>query len=74
MIVTKHAKSRIKQRLGLPKRAHRSHIHKVLSKGKLYSRQKQEQFKIHYNHYLYIFRLTKKLEPVLITTFSMKIA
>lgn len=72
MIITKHAKSRIKQRLGLPKRAHKSHINKVITKGKLYSREKQEEFKMYYNQYLYIFRLTKKLEPILITTFSTK--
>lgn len=33
MIITKHGNKRIKERVGLPKRAHSRHIRKVLEKG-----------------------------------------
>lgn len=70
MIMTKHGKRRIKERVGLPKRAHLRHVQTVLKKGKLHSRTGYEQFKVMYQDFLYIFRLTKKLEPILITTYK----
>ena len=70
MIMTKHGKKRIKERVGLPKRAHLRHVKRVLQKGKLYSRTGCEQFKVRYQDFLYIFGLTKSLEPILITTYK----
>ncbi len=69
MIVTKHGKKRIKERLGLPKRAHERHLQAVISKGILYSREKLEKFQIVYQGFLYVFALDKKLEPILVTTY-----
>ncbi len=72
IIMTKHGKDRIKVRLGLPKRAHMRHVKTVLCKGKLYSRTGYEQFKVMYQDFLYIFALSKNLEPILITTYKSK--
>ena len=69
MIITKHGNHRIKERLGLPKRAHVRHIKKVLSLGMLHARKGYEEFKIIYQGFLYIFKLTKNFEPVLVTTY-----
>jgi ASC-1-like (ASCH) protein len=55
MILTKHGKKRIKERLGLPKRAHIKHINKVLKKGVVYAKRGYEELKIIYNGFLYIF-------------------
>ena len=33
ILITKHATKRLKQRLGLSRRAHKRHINKVLEKG-----------------------------------------
>lgn len=70
MIITKHGNHRIKERLGLPKRAHVRHIKKVLMVGALYSRKGYKNFKVDYQGFLYIFKLTRELEPVLITTYQ----
>ena len=68
-IITKHAKLRIKERVGLPKRAHLRHIQKVLSDGLLHSREGFEKFKVAYHGFLYIFALDNKLQPILVTTY-----
>ena len=70
MVITKHGKKRIKERLGLPKRAQTRHIQHVLKKGMVASRKGFEQFEVIYHGFLYIFALTPKLEPVLVTTYS----
>ena len=70
MIITKHGKIRIKERLGLPKRAQDRHILKVLNKGVLSSREGMQKFKMFYQGFLYIFALTNTLEAVLITTYA----
>ena len=70
MIITKHAKLRIKERLGLPKRAHDRHISIVLKKGLLHSRIRFENFKVIYHGFLYIFALDRFLQPILITTYN----
>ncbi len=69
MIVTKHGKKRIKERLGLPKRAQKRHLQTVISKGILYSRERWEKFQIVYQGFLYVFALDKELEPILVTTY-----
>jgi len=69
MIITKHGHKRIKERVGLPKRAQARHVKKVLKQGIVASRQGFEKFEIVYHGFLYIFALTAKLEPVLVTTF-----
>ena len=68
MIITKHAYKRIKERVGLPKRAHFRHVKHVLAKGSLFSRKKYDEFKMVYHGFLYIFKLTSHFEPVLVTT------
>ena len=70
MIITKHGYKRIKERLGLPKRAQYRHINVVLKNGLLASHKGFEGFKIIYHGFLYIFSLTHKLEPILVTTYQ----
>lgn len=70
MILTKHGRHRIKERVGLPKRAHLRHVEKVLKKGLFHSRSGVEKFKMIYNDFVYIFALTKSLQPILITTYE----
>jgi len=70
MIITKHGHKRIKERLGLPKRAQIRHINVVLKNGVLSSNKGFEGFKIIYHGFLYIFSLTTKLEPILVTTYQ----
>ena len=69
MIITKHGHKRMKKRLGLPKRAQVRHIKTVLAKGLLRSRIGLEKFEVLHHGFLYVFALTPKLEPVLVTTF-----
>ena len=69
MIITKHGYKRIKERLGLPKRAQSRHIKAVLAKGALITREGRERFEMVYQGFLYIFALTPTLEPILVTTF-----
>ena len=70
MRITKHGNHRIKERIGLQKRAHARHVKKVLSFGMLHARKGYEEFKVIYQGFLYIFKLRKKLEPVLVTTYK----
>ena len=69
MVITKHGYKRIKERVGLPKRAHLRHVKTVLRKGLLASRSGYEEFKMIYQGFLYIFKLDSKLEPRLITAY-----
>jgi predicted transcriptional regulator len=73
MIITKHGYKRIKERLGLPKRAQSRHIKAVLAKGALMTREGRERFEMVYHGFLYIFALTPELEPILVTTFREEI-
>ena len=70
MVITKHGNKRIKQRIGLPKRAQIRHIKTVLKKGLIASREGFEKFEVAYHGFLYIFVLTTSLEPVLVTTYQ----
>ena len=70
MRITKHGKKRIKERVGLPKRAHTRHIEFVLKKGKLASRIGFEKFHMMYHGFLYVFALSPTFEPVFVTTFT----
>ena len=72
MKVSKHAKKRIKSRLGLPIRAHLRHIAKVIQEGELYKRYGAEKFEMIYQRKLYIFGLRQNLEAQLITVFPLK--
>jgi len=72
MILTKHGKKRIKQRLGLPKRAHFKHIKKVLEQGIVYVKNGYKELKIIYNGSLYVFAFSEKREPIFVTTFRDK--
>ncbi len=68
-IITKHGKRRLKERLGLAKRSHLRHIASVLKKGELLSREGVRQFKVLYHNFIYIFALTDRLSPILVTTY-----
>lgn len=70
MILTKHGRHRIKERIGLPKIAHFLHVETVLKQGLLHSREGVKQFKMLYHDFLYVFSLTNSLQPVLVTTYS----
>lgn len=72
MILTKHGKKRIKERLGLPKRAHVKHLKKVLEDGFLEAVKGIEGFNVVHHGFLYIFAFSKRLEPIFITTFPEK--
>jgi hypothetical protein len=69
MIVTKHGKKRIKERLGLPKRAHLKHIKKVLENGVVYIKRGYKELQVIYNGFLYIFAYSDKREYIFVTTF-----
>ena len=71
MVITRHGKRRIKERLGLPKRAHSRHIDVVIKQGILYSREKLKAFKVTYQGFLYVFVLDRNLKPILVTTYSV---
>ncbi|MFK5975745.1 MAG: hypothetical protein QM493_04490 [Sulfurovum sp.] len=73
MLITKHGYKRIKERVGLPKRAHFRHIKSVLHKGELYSREGFTKFEMIYHGFLYIFALSVQLEPILVTTYRVEI-
>jgi len=62
----------MKERLGLPKRAHSRHLTRVMQKGKLYSREGWKKFKVFYNGFLYVFALESKLKPILITAYNIE--
>ena len=66
MIITKHGYKRIKERLGLPKRAQLRHIKAVLNKGLLKSREGFEKFEILYHGFLYVFALKYILQSMLL--------
>jgi len=70
MIITKHGSKRIKERVGLPKRAHLRHIEKVFSCGEIFSEKTSEKLNVIYNGFLYIFSFIEKKEPILITTYK----
>ena len=69
MILTKHGRQRIKERLGLPKRAHIKHIKRVLDEGVVFINRGYEELKVVYNGFLYVFSFTDKLEPIFVTAF-----
>jgi len=71
MIITKHGKKRVKERLGLPKRAHNRHLETVVRQGKLYSRKGWREFKVIYHGFIYIFALSRNLKPILVTTYKI---
>lgn len=70
MIITKHGSQRIKERVGLPKRAHVRHIENVLKYGDMVTQRTVDGFKIIYNGFLYIFANSTYNEPVLVTTYE----
>jgi len=72
MILTKHGKKRIKQRVGLPKRAHKRHKEKVLQQGRYLSREGWEKFKMVYHGFLYVFAISNDLEPILVTAYPQE--
>ena len=71
MIITRHAKKRLKERLGLPKRAHARHIMKVAEKGMVHSKNGLAIVLMLYNDFLYIFRVDDTSSVKLITAYSI---
>lgn len=70
MKVSRHGSKRIKERVGLPKRAHIRHIQSVLKKGDVVSKKTSKGFKVIYNGFLYIFANLQNNEPILVTTYE----
>jgi len=69
MTITKHGKKRIKERIGIPKRAQRRHIEKVLRNGLFHSRKDMQEFRVIYQSFLYLFKLDQLFQPRLITAY-----
>ena len=70
MKITRHANNRIKERVGLPKRAHLRHVQNVLRAGDLVSKKTSEGFKMVYQGFLYIFASSKYDDEILVTTYE----
>ena len=70
MKVSRHANKRIKERVGLPKRAHLRHVQTVLQYGELVTNKTADGFKMMHNGFLYIFAHLKNNEPILVTTYD----
>ena len=70
MIISKHGSKRIKERVGLPKRAHLRHIQSVLQYGELVTNKSIDGFKMMHNGFLYIFASLQNNEPILVTTYE----
>lgn len=69
-LITKHATKRLKQRLGLSRKAHQRHIKKVLAKGVVqYSDIEKRILYVWYDYRKYIFEDYKGLKAILITVF-----
>ena len=69
-LITKHVTKRLKQRLGLSRRAHKRHINKVLEKGIVQYRDiKKRLLYVWYDYRKYIFKDYKGLKAILITVF-----
>ena len=70
MKVSRHASKRIKERVGLPKRAHIRHVQTVLQYGELVTNKTINGFKMMHNGFLYIFANVQNNEPILVTTYE----
>ena len=67
---TKHGRKRLRQRLGLKRKAHARHIQKVLANGLVEYRDIEKKvLYVWYDYHKYIFANYKKLEARLITVF-----
>ena len=72
MKVSKHAKKRLKERTGLPKRAHLRHVKSVLQYGKLMTNSTADKLKMTYNSFLYIFARLKDNQLILVTAYPLE--
>jgi len=70
MKISRHGSQRIKERVGLPKRAHLRHVQNVLKAGDLASQKTADGFKMIYKGFLYIFASSKYDEAILVTTYE----
>ena len=69
-LITKHAKKRLKQRLGLRKKAHERHVKKVLEKGIIEAEDVENHILyVLYDFRKYIFEDYKGQMAILITVF-----
>lgn len=70
MKISRHGSKRIKERIGLPKRAHLRHVQTVLKCGDLVTNKTTDGFKMVHNGFLYIFAKLKNNEPILVTAYQ----
>ena len=70
MKVSRHGSKRIKERVGLPKRAHLRHIQSVLKHGDVVTKKTADGFKMIYHGFLYIFANSQNNGPILVTTYE----
>ncbi|MDD2384598.1 MAG: hypothetical protein PHN18_10450 [Sulfurospirillaceae bacterium] len=70
MKISKHASKRIKERVGLPKRAHLRHVQTVLEYGEFVTNKTLDGFKMMHNGFLYIFANLRNEEPILVTAYE----
>ena len=70
MKISRHGSKRIKERVGLPKRAHLRHVQTVLQYGELVTNKTVDGFKMMHNGFLYIFANSQNDEPILVTTYK----
>lgn len=70
MKISRHGSKRLKERVGLPKRAHIRHINTVLQFGNTVTEKTVDGFKMIHNGFLYIFANSKNNEPILVTTYE----
>ncbi|RLA84278.1 MAG: hypothetical protein DRG78_01835 [Epsilonproteobacteria bacterium] len=70
MKISRHGSKRIKERVGLPKRAHLRHIQSVLKLGNKVTETTKDGFKMIHNGFLYIFANLENNEPILVTTYE----
>lgn len=71
MMITKHAMKRMKQRIGLPKRAFSKHLESVVRQGTWDLLEDNQTFKIIYKDFLYLVDFSRNLDPILITTYRV---
>tara|TARA_B110000046_G_C12787776_1_gene311788 strand:- start:184 stop:444 length:261 start_codon:yes stop_codon:yes gene_type:complete len=70
MKISRHGNKRIKERVGLPKRAHLRHVQTVLKCGELVTNKTVDGFKMMHNGFLYIFAHLQNNEPILVTAYE----
>ena len=69
-IISKHGKKRLKERLGLGRKAQYRHLRYVIQRGhQIYKDMDSNQIHIEYDYRRYIFAIKNNLRVLLITVF-----